>query len=433
MNPLYNAGIALYKGAAGLASLKSDKVRRMLKGHSETMERLQTFRRTMAPEGFDVWVHAASLGEFEQGRPLIEALLDTNPDIKILLSFFSPSGYEVRSNFNPRVAVVYLPFDTAANARSFITAAAPKIAVFVKYEFWGNYLTELRRRDIPVYLISSIFRPGQIFFKPWGSSFRDILRCFKHIYVQEDASRRLLSEIGIDKVTVAGDTRFDRVSAIRAKGSPVPEIELFKEAAEPSFTLVAGSSWPKDEDVYIPILKKNPGIRAIIAPHEFDDSRLAELKKRLGDSETMLLSEFRTIYERSHEEAKKVAAGLRYLIIDCFGLLSRLYRYGDTAYIGGGFGSGIHNINEAAVFGIPVIFGPNNEKFVEARELQECGGGFCIRNSSDAEKIFGRLTADTDFVHKSGKAAEDYIASKVGATPIILRDIFKIDTKQTRP
>ena len=433
MNPLYNAGIALYKSAAHITAIRSTKVRHMLKGQAETMDRLQAFRRTLAPEGFDVWIHAASLGEFEQGRPVIDALLTEHPETKILLTFFSPSGYEVRCDYDPRIAVVYLPFDKPSNVERFLDIAEPKLAIFVKYEFWGNYLTGLQRRSIPIYLISSIFRPGQIFFRPWGGMFRNILGCFSHIFVQEDASRRLLEGIGITNVTVAGDTRFDRVSTIRDNGRLIPEIETFKDGAPGTFTLIAGSSWPKDEDIYIPILKANTGMRAIIAPHEFDAHRLAELRRRLGSNCTMLLSDFKRLFDKSPAEAHKVASKLRYLIIDCFGLLSRLYRYGDAAYIGGGFGAGIHNINEDAVFGIPVIFGPNNKKFIEARELQECGGGFCIDGSKSTENVFRRMTDDMTFTRNSGKAAKDYIASKIGATSIIMRDIFKIDTNKAKP
>lgn len=432
MNPLYNAGIALYRGAARLAACKSTKAEHMLRGQAETWTRLESFRHVMAPEGFDVWIHAASLGEFEQGRPVIDALLTANPDIRILLTFFSPSGYEVRHNFDPRVAVVYLPFDTASAASRFLDLAKPKCAIFVKYEFWGNYLTGLRRREIPTYLISAVFRPGQIFFKPWGGMFREMLRCFTHIFVQDEASRKLLSEIGIDKVTVAGDTRFDRVSKIRDKGAPVAEIELFKSAVPDAFTLIAGSSWAADENIYFPILKEMSGIRAVIAPHEFDAQRLADMAKHLGNEETMLMSDFKRIFDKSPEEALSAAKNLRFLIVDCFGLLNRIYRYGDAAYIGGGFGAGIHNINEAAVFGIPVIFGPNNRKFIEAREIQHTGGGFCVNSTEDVRDIIRRLVGDFDFRRQSGIAAKQYIASKTGATPLIMKEVFNIDTNKAK-
>lgn len=430
MNHFYNAGIALYRGAARLAALRSPKVRHMLSGQGETLDRLEDFRKNLAPDGFDLWIHAASLGEFEQGRPIIEALLKERPDAKILLSFFSPSGYEVRCGYDPRVAVVYLPFDSPGLVASFLDAARPKMAIFVKYEFWGNYLCELKRRHIPVYIISSIFRPGQVFFRPWGGMFRKMLRQFDHIFVQEEGSRKLLKEIGVDWVTVAGDTRFDRVTTIRANGRVIPEVEVFKAAVPDALTLVAGSSWGADEDIYADELAKSANIRAIIAPHEFDKNRLAAMRRRFGTDSTMLFSDFHRIYAASPSEAARVAKKLRYLIVDSFGLLSSLYRYADFAYVGGGFGAGIHNINEAAVYGIPVLFGPNNKKFVEARELAACGGGFCVKSSADVHDFLEKISTDRKFLADSGKAAGDYIASKVGATPVIMHRIFNIDTNK---
>ena len=428
MNPLYNAGVALYRCAARVAALKSTKVRHMLSGQEETLKRLAAFRRELAPEGFYLWIHAASLGEFEQGRPVIEALLEKHPDAKVLLTFFSPSGYEVRCGYDPRVAVVYLPFDTPSLVSAFLDAAAPRKAIFVKYEFWGNYLSQLRRRNIPVYLISSIFRPGQIFFRPWGGIFRDMLRSFTHIFVQEEDSRKLLEGIGITNVTVAGDTRFDRVSTIRRNGHRIPPVEIFCNSRPGSPMLVVGSSWEKDEDVYVDELRKRPDIRAIIAPHEFDKNRLAAMRRRLGSDETMLLSDFFRINSKSPEHAAKVAEKLRYMIVDSFGMLSSLYRYADAAYVGGGFGVGIHNINEAAVYGIPVAFGPNNGKFVEARELCACGGGICVRSAADMGAFLDKILTDKQFTADAGKAAGNYIASKVGATSIVMRSIFNIET-----
>lgn len=433
MNHLYNTGIALYRGAARLAALKSPKVRHMLHGQGETLSRLETFRRDLAPQGFDLWIHAASLGEFEQGRPIIEALLDKRPDAKILLSFFSPSGYEVRCGYDPRVAVVYLPFDTPALVSSFLDAAQPKMAIFVKYEFWGNYLSQLKRRGIPAYLISSVFRPGQIFFRPWGGMFRTMLRSFEHIFVQEDRSRQLLAGIGIDNVTVAGDTRFDRVTTIRANGRCIAEVETFKAAVPGSPLLVVGSSWERDEQVYVPALHEQPRLRAVIAPHEFDTHRLGAMRRLLGTDATMLFSDFKRIHDASPAKAAETAARLRYLIIDSFGMLSSLYRYADGAYLGGGFGTGIHNINEAAVYGIPVAFGPNNSKFVEASELCACGGGVCIRNTTDVRSFFNKILTDPDYLSRTGNAAGNYIKSKVGATRLIMRQIFNIDINQTIP
>lgn len=426
MSKTYNAGIALYRTAARLASLGSVKVRHMLQGQAETLDRLRAFRAEKASDGFDVWFHAASLGEFEQARPLIEALLAAKPDAKILLSFFSPSGYEVRCDYDPRVAVVYMPFDTPANVKAFLDTAAPKMAIFVKYEFWGNYLSELEKRGIATYIISAIFRDTQIFFKPWGGMFRDMLRHFDHLYVQDEKSRRLLCEIGVDKVTVAGDTRFDRVTAIREKGRNIPEVECFKAAMPGAFTMVFGSSWEKDEDIYLPWLKRNPLVRAIIAPHEFDKDRLAVMRRRLGSDETMLFSDFVRIYKESPEGARKVASKLRFLIIDCFGLLSSIYRYADAAYVGGGFGAGIHNINEAAVYGIPVVFGPRHRKFNEAAALIECGGAFCVSSVKEYAATLDRIYNDRHHREASGKAADSYIKSNLGATRLIMKNIFDI-------
>lgn len=426
MNPLYTAGIALYGGAARIASAGSPKVSRMLRGQAETMARLREFRASMAPDGFDVWFHAASLGEFEQARPIIDRLLSRNPSVRILLSFFSPSGYEVRCNYNPRVAVVYLPFDTPRNVAEFLDTAQPRMAVFVKYEFWGNYLEGLEKRGIPTYIISAIFRPGQIFFRPWGGMFRKMLRCFNRLYVQDERSRSLLASIGIDNVTVAGDTRFDRVAAIRAARKDVPEIKCFlgKTPAKP-FTIVFGSSWERDEDVYVPWLTDHPDVKAIIAPHEFDKARLEEMKRRLGPEHTVLLSELKEKYAVSPHEAARFVDGKRYVIIDCFGLLSSLYAYGDVAYVGGGFGVSIHNISEAATYGIPVVFGPRHEKFKEAADLIACGGAFDIHSAADFASVMEALLG-SEKRRAAGSAAGDYIAANIGATDKIMADIFPL-------
>ncbi len=426
MNALYNAGIRLYSGVAHVAGLASSKVRHMLHGQAETLERLGTFRRQIAPDGFDLWIHAASLGEFEQGRPIIDALLAARPDAKILLSFFSPSGYEVRCDYDPRVAVVYMPFDLPGNVGKFIDLASPKMAIFVKYEFWGNYLGELKQRNIPTYIVSAIFRPGQVFFRPWGGMFRNMLSCFDRIFVQDEASRRLLASIGVLQTTVAGDTRFDRVTAVCRKRRDIKQMDIFKSARPEAFTMVFGSSWEKDEDIYIQSLKKRPDVRAIIAPHEFDKDRLAAMRRRLGTDVTMLFSDFERLVKESPARAAEVAEGLRYLIVDSYGLLSSLYRYADVAYIGGGFGVGIHNINEAAVYGIPVIFGPNYSKFNEAVELTALGGAFSIADAKGFEAILDRLTSDMPMRRSAGVKAAEYIASKVGATPVIMKEIFNI-------
>ncbi len=417
MNPLYNTGIRAYRLAARLAALRSRKVATMLRGQKTTLDHLIN----NAPEGgFDIWFHVASLGEFEQARPLIEKLRAKYPKLKILLSFFSPSGYEVRKNYGLVDMVTYLPFDTPQNVREFLDAASPHVAVFVKYEFWGNYLQQLRKRGSNIFLISAIFRPKQRFFrKAGGGMFRKMLRCFDRLFVQDEASLKLLEGIGVNNVEIAGDTRFDRVNDIMLKGAPVPGMEAFVKGAE--HTIVVGSSWQPDEDIYIPRLHRHENIKAVIAPHEFDEKRLALLLSRLGEDKAVLYSKFTALYEKDKAlEAEELMTGAKYVIIDCFGLLSRIYRYGDISYVGGGFGVGIHNINEAAVYGRPVIFGPKYHKFKEAVDLIACGGAFSVAGEQDFDNVFERLVSDSCFLKESGLKASEYIKSHLGATDKIL-------------
>lgn len=408
MRFLYNFGIRCYGLAVKMVSGRNVKAAKMIAGQTETFDRIIENIDTEAPY---VWVHAASLGEFEQGRPFIEKLKREMPGIKILLTFFSPSGYEVRKNYSGADLVCYLPFDTPRNARRFINLVRPKAAVFVKYEFWRNYLEELHRLEIPTYLISSIFRPRQAFFKPWGGMFRKMLRCYTTIFVQDKESATLLKGIGMDNVMVTGDTRFDRVTDIMRSVHEVQGLESF--ATPDTFTLVVGSSWPADEDIYLPWVKSHPEVRCIIAPHEFDECRIARLRKRLGEG-TVLMSEIKS--------DPSVGASARHVIVDCFGLLSSLYRYGKVAYIGGGFGAGIHNINEAAVYGIPVVFGPNHQKFKEAIDMIECGGGISVKDSTSLSLVMDMLLDNTDRTRR-GKCAGDYIKSHLGATDRVLKMI----------
>ncbi len=413
MNLLYNIAIHLYKAGVVAASWRSTKVKEMLEGGRNTLRTLADERLRVAPEGYDVWIHAASLGEFEQGRPMIERLRREHPERKILLTFFSPSGYRVRKNYDQVDTVAYLPLDTPRQVSQFLDAAAPKMAIFVKYEFWGNYLEQLRRRGVPTYIISSIFRAEQPFFKWYGGMFRSMLRAFTHIYVQDEASRKLLANIGVTKVSVAGDTRFDRVTDIQRTVRDVPVVEKFVSGSE--FSLVVGSSWEADEDVIFPWINAESKVRVVIAPHEFNDTRLAKMMQRLN-GKACRMSQIKS--------PKDIPAGCRVLIADCFGLLSSIYRYADAAYIGGGFGAGIHNINEAAVYGIPVMFGPKHKKFKEAGDLMACGGGFEVVNYQSFVSCISPLRNNKAHRAAAGKAAGDYIRANLGATDRIYADLF---------
>ncbi len=407
MDMLYNFGISAYKTAVRLASVNNRKARLMLDGQARTFDYL---REQLDPAGGYIWIHASSLGEFEQGRPLIELIRRNHPDARLLLSFFSPSGYEVRKHYNQVDAVCYLPFDLPANVRQFLDLVKPRMAIFVKYEFWSNYLHELDRRGIPTYSISAIFRPSQVFFKPWGGKMRQVLRCFTKLYVQNEESRQLLHGIGIDQVEVAGDTRFDRVAHVREQAKHFPTIESFVASAR--LTVVMGSSWEPDEDLMIPYFNTHPGMKLIIAPHEFDRDRLLAILSRIKRPAGLF-----------SQALPATAAQLDCIIIDSFGLLSSLYRYGQIAMIGGGFGAGIHNLNEAAVYGMPVIFGPNYHKFTEAKDLIACGGGFTVSNADEFRTTIDRLASDSDALHRAGSIAEQYIQTHLGATERIYEQI----------
>lgn len=421
MNQLYNTGIKLYELAARAAALRSVKVHKMIRGQRRTFD---TLRRRLGNRPGCIWFHASSLGEFEQGRPMIERLRREHPEKPILLSFFSPSGFEVRKNYPFVDAVVYLPFDTPKRVRRFLDAARPSMAIFIKYEFWGNYLHELRRRGIPTYIISSIFRPGQRFFRSIGGMFRKMLRCFDRLYVQDERSRQLLKVIGVENVTVAGDTRFDRVTDVMRSTVDIPGFPGFGEQFPLRF--IAGSSWEADEDVYAPWLNSHENVAFIIAPHEFTETRLEALRNRFN-APVVLLSEWTREIKRANLPNGQIPdylKSVRGIIIDSFGKLSSLYRYADMAYIGGGFGAGIHNLNEAAVYGIPVIFGPNHVKFKEAADLLACGGGLSIATKDEFSSTLDALTSSKASMKQSGEAAAKYIHDHLGATDIIYRDLF---------
>lgn len=410
---MYTAGIALYRFGVRLAALRSGKARKLNRGQRGILHEIS---QKIKPDDRVIWIHAASLGEFEQGRPLIEKLRKEKPEYKVMLTFFSPSGYEIRKNYSGADCVTYLPFDTPRRVRQFLDAVRPEMAIFVKYEIWRNYLYELSKRKIPTVLISAVFRQGQHFFKRRGAWSADWLRQFDSIFVQDEGSARLLGEIGMNEVEVCGDTRFDRVSAIRSTRKEIPALDIFRRTAGDHPVFIAGSSWPADEDVYADWFNSHQDVKLLIAPHEFDETRLVALTRRFKNG-AILFSEVEHTPEIIEQKKPQV------LIIDCFGLLSSAYAYSDAAYIGGAFGAGLHNINEAAVYGIPVIYGPNNLKFIEAREMKECGGGIEIHSAREFSDTADSLL-DKCERQRRGAAAERYIKSKLGATDKIFDKLF---------
>ncbi|OCW94945.1 3-deoxy-D-manno-octulosonic acid transferase [Macellibacteroides sp. HH-ZS] len=361
-----------------------------------------------------IWFHASSLGEFEQGRPLIEKIKAEHPEYKILLTFFSPSGYEVRKNYGGADVVCYLPFDTPYRVKKFLDLSKPVMAIFIKYEFWDNYLSELKRRNIPVYIVSAIFRKEQLFFKWYGGMYRKVLSYFTHIFVQDDASRELLSKYGVTNVSVFGDTRFDRVQDVYKNTKQVPMVDLFvnNNRSDNQLTMVAGSSWQQDEEVYLNYFNDHPELKLIIAPHEIHKDHLMHIESMLKRPSIRL-----------SEATEKDIKGKSCLIVDSFGLLSSIYRYGDLAYIGGGFGAGIHNVLEAAVYGMPVIFGPKYQKFKEARDLLQVGGAFSITDEKTFESKMEELSTYRDLLDAAGAAAGDFVKSNIGATNRIIASI----------
>ena len=366
---------------------------------------LKVLREKVDPNARYIWFHAASLGEFEQGRPLMEYLRKTHPEYKILLTFFSPSGYEVRKNYEGADIICYLPLDTIRNARRFLRAIKPVMAFFIKYEFWYNYLHILQHRGVPTYSVSSIFRPDQIFFQWYGKGYGRVLKCFTHFFVQNIESKNLLAKLDIHDVEVVGDTRFDRVLQIKEASKQLPIVEKFTENTSKVF--IAGSSWLPDEEVFLKYFNLHKDWKLIVAPHVIHLAQIFELLKGR-----------RVVrYTEATEENVKDA---EVLIIDCFGLLSSIYHYGTISYVGGGFGVGIHNVLEAAVWDIPVIFGPNNKRFQEAQGLIMAGGGFEINDYQSFRDLMMRFETDEMFLQTSKKHAGEFVKGRAGATKKIM-------------
>jgi len=407
MKVIYNLGIFIYSLLAWLLLPFNNKARAWINGRKNWFERLS---QKITPGEKYIWIHCASLGEFEQGRPLIEAIKNAKTDFKIVLTFFSPSGYEIRKNYKYADVICYLPSDTPRNAVKFVSLVKPQIAIFVKYEFWNNYISEIRKEGIPLYLISGIFRKGQVFFRWHGAFFREILKKFTMIYVQDNLSLDLLGSIGIKNVSIAGDTRFDRVVRIARDAKKISQIEFFRGK---ELLVLAGSSWKQDEEIICGYINKYPGkVKWVFAPHEVNMGNIERLEKLISVNHVRF-SQF--------SEDKSDA---RVMIIDNVGMLSSAYRYAYIAVVGGGFGKGIHNILEPASWGVPVLFGPNHGKFKEAADLLATGGAESFDSYESFKAILDKLLDDNILYSKAAAAAGNYVRENTGATDKIIKEII---------
>lgn len=408
---LYNLFIFSYGGLIHLSSLFNPKARLWVSGRKNIFNTLAQFK-AQCPKPI-VWVHCASLGEFEQGRPLIERMRKENSQRAFLVTFFSPSGYEIRKNYAGADLVCYLPLDTPKNATRFVKTTDPQMAVFVKYEYWFNYMHALHRKGIPLYVVSAIFRPNQHFFKGWGKWFAHQLSKVSHFFVQNQTSCDLLGSLGYQNYTLCGDTRFDRVFEIRQNRKSFPLIAAFCESNKDSKIWVLGSSWHPDELLFASLIARQKDIRLIIAPHEIDEAHIREIQ-------SLFVSQRLVRYSEATLES---AADADVLIIDTMGMLSQIYQYAHIAYIGGGFGVGIHNILEAAVYAIPVIFGPKYQKFDEAVSLIAAGGAFSVNHGQELEDIALKLMTNTEEYRKVSEACSRFVEQNLGATDKILSHI----------
>lgn len=447
MRIIYHIFITLYYYASGVASIFSRKASLFYSGRRGLFDAIELQMRSVNKDNNPVaWFHCASVGEFEQARPVIEKFREMNPEFKVVLTFFSPSGYELRKNYPLADGVFYLPMDTKSNASKFIDLINPSVVIFVKYEFWRNYLLELKRRKINVYLISAIFREGQPFFKKWGAPFREVLYCFTRFFVQDKNSALMLDSVGVKNVTVCGDTRFDRVFEIAQRAEGIESLDRF---CKDSLCCVAGSTWPADEALIVAHFREyfrkekieeqyklftstqhspdqhstdlcstdNKRFKLIIVPHEVDERQIGKLTSLLNDIPHIRYSEL-----AGREMGERLAAS-SVLIIDSVGILSKAYKYGSFAYVGGGFGAGIHNILEPATFGLPVVFGPKFSKFREARELAGLEGAFPIKTGEELSSIFDRLISDSSFRNNCSQICSRYVSENRGATQQILKSI----------
>jgi 3-deoxy-D-manno-octulosonic-acid transferase len=405
MRVFYSFGISFYTFLVRIASLRNSKAQLWLKGRKKWGLNLEKIPGDTRP----LWIHCSSLGEFEQGRPLIEAIKEKYPEEFILLTFYSPSGYEIRKNYDKADLIMYLPADTIRNARRFIKKVNPKIAVFIKYEFWFNYINELQKHEIPLYSVSAVFRGTQIFFKPSGLWFRKHLRHFTHFFVQNNISESFLKTIGIHKVTVCGDTRVDRVYAISKEFKSVPEIASF---SEDSFTVIGGSTWPAEDQLLVQFINRNKDFKLVVAPHELHEKTFQYYEHNV-DGKVVRLSQT-TVQE---------AASAAVLIIDSIGLLSSIYKYGQVAVIGGGFKKSIHNILEPAVYGIPVFFGPKYEKFQEAVTMVSEKIAHVIHDYEMLENTLKNYATNNDYLSSQSAKITAFIEGQLGATETVLQEL----------
>ena len=408
MTWLYNLGILAYYLLVKIVSVRNDKARKWIEGRRDIFKRL---RETITPGEPILWFHVSSLGEFEQGRPVIEEIRNIKPEYKILLTFFSPSGYELKKDYQYADYVFYLPLDTQKNAAQFIDIVKPDKVFFVKYEFWYHFLTQLKKEAIPTYIFSALFRPSQIFFKPWGKWYLKAIQTYEHIFVQNQESFEILNRFGFNNVSVSGDTRLDRVGEIADDAPRLDKLELFCGSQK---AIIAGSTWKEDEDLFIPYLNKTAsGQKFVIAPHEVTPQSLERISSALEKPYV-----FYSI--ATNEELAKAEV----LIVDGYGTLVSIYRYGMLAYVGGGFTSGIHSILEPAVFGLPVIFGPDYHKFQEAHDMLSLGGACCINNYEELETHIDSYRFNHDKLLTASAVARDYVNKNRGASSEIVKYLF---------
>ncbi|MCF8358562.1 MAG: 3-deoxy-D-manno-octulosonic acid transferase [Prolixibacteraceae bacterium] len=407
MRLIYNFGIRLLYLAIKIAAVKNNKARLWINGRKQLFKQI---KQGKDPAEKTIWFHCASLGEFEQGRPLIEEVRSKFPEKKIAVTFFSPSGYEVRKNYQGADYVYYLPLDTVRNAKKFIRILNPEKAFFIKYEYWYNVLFELKKQQVPVFFVSSIFRKDQIFFKKHGAFFCRMLGLVTHFFLQNKQSAALLDSINVHHYSVTGDTRFDRVAHVFENGHPLKVAEKFLNGSK---AIIAGSSWKAEEALLLQFLRKYPGNKLIIVPHEVSEENITRLEKQFGQTSVR--------YSRAENESlsKKTV-----LIIDCYGLLSSLYRYGKLAVVGGGFGVGIHNVLEPAAFGLPVVFGSNYQRFKEAVDLVELKCAYPVQNIAEFNEVLHYLLSNEDELQALSNTAAKYVRDNIGATRKIIARVF---------